>query len=85
MLSKIELKESLFKSVAKVVFNKSDGSIREMVCTLMPKYLPEQIAEKTNTRKDNDSVLAVWDIEKESWRSFRLDSIVDVEYIKKEI
>lgn len=84
MLSKIELKENLSKCFAKITFNKSDGSLREMVCTLMSEYMPtiEPLDESPKIpRKENDNVLAVWDIDNKGWRSFRLDSITNIEYI----
>lgn len=81
MLSKAELKENLSKSVSEVIFNKSDGTVRIMNCTLMAKYLPEQVAEKTNNRKENDGVIAVWDLDNEGWRSFRIESLTQVKYI----
>lgn len=87
MSNRIDLVKKLSNHKAKITFNKSDGSIREMLCTLMPQFLSvkKNLDEEEKTRKQNNDVLAVWDLEKESWRSFRLDSIIDVEYIKKEI
>jgi hypothetical protein len=84
MLSKTELKENLAKSVAKVVFNKSDGSIRIMNCTLMADYLPMVIIEEKVAhvpRKQNDEVLAVWDLDNHGWRSFNINSVIEVQYI----
>ena len=84
MLSKIELKENLSKSVAKVVFNKSDGTVRMMNCTLMADYVPMVIREEQVAhvpRKQNDEVLAVWDLDNQGWRSFNVNSVSEVEYI----
>ena len=84
MLSKIELKENLSKSVAKVVFNKSDGTVRMMNCTLMADYVPMVIREEQVAhvpRKQNDEVLAVWDLDNQGWRSFNVNSVIEVEYI----
>ena len=84
MLSKTELKENLTKSVAKVVFNKSDGTVRMMNCTLMADYLPMVIREEQVAhvpRKQNDEVLAVWDLDNQGWRSFNVNSVIEVEYI----
>lgn len=84
MLSKIELKENLSKCVAKITFNKTDGFLREMYCTLMSDYMPKPAPLDESPkipRKENDNVLAVWDIDNNGWRSFRLDSIVNIEYI----
>ena len=84
MLSKTELKNHLSKCIAKITFNKTDGFLREMYCTLMSDYMPapEPLDESPKIpRKENDNVLAVWDIDNNGWRSFRLDSIVNIEYI----
>jgi hypothetical protein len=84
MLSKTELKENLSKSIAKVVFNKSDGSTRIMNCTLMANYLPMIIKEEQVAhvpRKQNDEVLAVWDLDNQGWRSFNINSVIEVQYI----
>lgn len=84
MITKENLKENLSKCIAKVTFNKSDGFMREMYCTLMSDYMPipEPLDESPKLpRKENDNVLAVWDIDNNGWRSFRLDSIINIEYI----
>lgn len=84
MLSKTELKENLSKSVAKVVFNKSDGSTRIMNCTLISEFLPEKKLDESVRhvpRRENDEVLAVWDLDNKGWRSFNVNSVIEVEYI----
>jgi exonuclease I len=85
MLNKETLKEHLTKCVAEITFNKVDGSTRTMYCTLMSDYLPEQNAIDEDIRhiprKDNDNTLAVWDMDNKGWRSFRIDSITNVNYI----
>lgn len=84
MITKEVLKENLSKCVAKVTFNKTDGFLREMYCTLMSDYMPtpEPLDESPKIpRKENDNVLAVWDIDNNGWRSFRVDSIINIEYI----
>lgn len=82
MFDKFEVKENLRKCVATVTFTKADGSVRKMTCSLMDQYMPE-IGDKPlqEARKENDDVLAVWDLDKNAWRSFRLDSITDIQYI----
>lgn len=69
------LKSHLRAGPVKVTFLKTDGSEREMKCTLK-----EGIAiphEKTTDRvkQVSDEVCPVWDIDKGAWRSFRYDSI----------
>ena len=84
MLNKETLKEHLSRHVAEITFNKVDGSARTMYCTLMTDYLPQVISEEQVAhvpRVQTDEVLAVWDLDKQGWRSFRLDSITNVNYI----
>lgn len=84
MMTREEIKSILSKNVATVSFTKSDGTSRDMLCTLREDVLPpmfengtEQMEKKT--RKQNVDVLPVWDVEKKAWRSFRIDA---VEFIK---
>lgn len=77
------LKRVLQNSVMSVTFKKVSGEERVMKCTLDPNIIPP--ATKTDplsqekVRKINEEVLPVWDVEKEQWRSFRLDSIINIE------
>jgi len=77
------LLEELRKNVVAVYFTKVDGSKREMRCTLMPSLLPpnyvNEQAEEQDFHNKNPNVLAVWDVMKGGWRSFRIDSI---EYVQ---
>ena len=60
-----------------------DGTERIMECTLQQDLLPDQmdVEEYISERRANDEVLAVWDLEKDAWRSFRLDRVVTVEWL----
>lgn len=69
----------LQKAVYNVKFEKVDGTLRDMRCTLLPQYLPVvEVTEETEAkpvRAKNPNVIAVWDIDKAAWRSFRIDSV----------
>ena len=73
----------LSSDVANVTFTKSDGSERVMKCTLVDEYIPspELNLARTSTRKVNEAVLPVWDIDKNAWRSFRIDSITAIQVV----
>ena len=76
-----EVKAGLQSAVATVVFQKVDGSLRTMRCTLMEDHLPERKTPSTTMqRSENDDVLAVFDLEAGGWRSFRLDSIKAISF-----
>jgi hypothetical protein len=75
--------QSLLKTnVCKVVFEKLDGSERTMICTLKEDLLPTVVESKTN-KTPNEKVMPVWDIEAQSWRSFRVDSVIEFSEYKK--
>lgn len=50
-----------------------------MICTLredvIPKATKDPITQK-KVRDLNEEVLAVWDVNKEGWRSFRISNVV---------
>jgi len=80
-LNKFELKEILENGVVTVVFEKVDGTLREMKCTLLTEYLPvsnKQLLTEETIRKDNDSSISVWDVENNGWRAFRIESIKEI-------
>lgn len=77
-----ELKVLLLKALSgpktKVTFTKVDGTIREMQCTRKPETIAEAgwvQKEGTKPRKENPDVCAVFDLDKNEWRSFRFDSV----------
>jgi len=83
MITKEILKEKLKNSTAIIEFRKVDQSIRKMNCTLSTQFLPktEMVNEENKpTIKDNPNNIRVWDLDKEAWRSFRIDSILDYSF-----
>jgi len=75
---KDEIRKLAQEGIVTVTFTKVDGSERVMKCTLNKTHLPEQKDIEEATSKDNPNVLAVWDVEKSAWRSFRIDSVKEV-------
>ena len=72
------LRNMLKREVLAVTFTKKDGSERTMKCTLKEDLLPiqEDIENAVQKKKPSTESIAVWDLEKEAWRSFRFDSII---------
>lgn len=63
-----------------MTFTKSDDTLREMRCTLKEDAI-EQTEKKTErVRKENNDILSVWDLDKNAWRSFRLDSVKEFNF-----
>jgi hypothetical protein len=75
------IKSTLKTYTANVTFTKVDGSERVMKCTLNESIIPQSTEEKKTDRVkvENDNVLAVWDLESEGWRSFKIDSVKSVQ------
>jgi hypothetical protein len=77
-----KLKSELREGVVTVVFTKKDGTERTMNCTLSEAYLPKveikEDAEPKKAKAVNNDVLAVYDIDAQGWRSFRIDSIKEL-------
>ena len=67
--------------VVEIEFMKKDGTPRVMKCTLQEDFLPEVdgaiLIDKDRWKKD---ALAVFDIEKNDWRSFRWDSVKSIKF-----
>ena len=69
----------LRQNVIEVTFIKVNGEQRIMRCTLDPQYLPPnydpQHLDEQHKKKENLNTIAVWDLNAQGWRSFRVDSI----------
>lgn len=80
--TKESIRSQLRQSVMKVNFTKTDGTVREMICTLQESFtIPYE--KKTDKQKpENNDILAVWDVEKHAWRSFRVDSIISADVVE---
>lgn len=72
------LRNALQQGVLNVKFIKKDGTERDLRCTLKADMLPDQtdIEEQVQKKTPNPDVMAVWDLDKNAWRSFRFDSII---------
>ena len=63
-----------------VVFVKKDGTERKMRCTLNEESIPSEFAPKNTGKAKSDDAIAVFDLEKEDWRSFRWDSVKEIKF-----
>ena len=71
--------KNLQKKAMRITFTKVNGEERVMDCTLQEHMIPET---SESNRKQNEEVLPVFDINKGEWRSFRLDSITNIEALE---
>lgn len=70
----------LQQSECRVIFKKTNGEERDMICTLQPNIIPDAKKEdplsQKKVRSINEEVIPVWDINAEGWRSFRVDRVI---------
>jgi hypothetical protein len=87
MASEIDTKEGrewlrglLRSEKVTVLFTKKDGSERKLICTLKEDKIPNEKAPKNIGKAKSDEAIAVFDLEKSDWRSFRFDSVKKIEF-----
>ena len=73
------LKSHLRMGPVNVTFTKKDGTERLMKCTLQEGVVVPHEKTTERVKEENNEILAVWDLDKHAWRSFRLDSIKTIE------
>ena len=83
MIDKNTLLDLLRTNIVAVEFIKKDGALRHMICTLDSSHIPSQDNERVSERKLRKAlpadIVAVYDLEKEGWRSFNINSITRVQ------
>lgn len=84
MVTKQKLKDILKQNIVSISFKKIDGTDRKMLCSLKEDILPVVESKETTKKKpENENVLPVWDLEKNAFRSFRIDSLTDYSIIRE--
>ena len=74
----------LKSNVLQVTFSKVNGEERIMPCTLQLDFMPElseSKVEKVEEVSVNKSVIRAFAIDKQAWRSFRVDNVKAIEVI----
>lgn len=76
------LRGLLKEQAIEVTFIKKDGTQRLMKCTLSKKIVPqaENSSNSTKTHKHSAEAQPVYDIEAKGWRSFRWDSVKQINF-----
>lgn len=82
-MNRNELIEQLKTGPVTITFTKINGSERIMHCTLNDAFISSDdrmstMAGHEPKKQVNEKVLAVWDIENNGWRSFRIDSVTNI-------
>lgn len=63
-----------------ITFTKSDGSSREMHCTLVEGAIPLDKIPKNADSPTSTTTQRVFDVDKQEWRSFKWESITHVSF-----
>jgi|TARA_B100001971_G_scaffold196045_1_gene203461 predicted DNA-binding protein (MmcQ/YjbR family) len=78
-MKRTALIKNLQKRAMRITFTKVNGEERIMDCSLQEHIVPET---SESNRKQNKEILPVFDINKGEWRSFRLDSVTNIEALE---
>jgi len=71
------VRAELTKGSALITFKKANGELRVLECTLAEYILPEVV----NPSSLSDEAMTVFDLESNQWRSFRFDTVTEVEFL----
>ena len=79
-MTREEMMEQLIQRDCRVIFKKTNGEERDMICTLREDAIPaaskaDPLSQK-KVRSINEEVIPVWDVKAQGWRSFRVDSVI---------
>jgi len=76
------LMDTLKKNILEVTFTKVNGETRVMPCTLATNLLPvteqPKVSETNADYSVNKSVIRAFAIDKQAWRSFRVENVLSV-------
>lgn len=63
-----------------ITFTKADGDEREMHCTLVDSDIPADQKPKGTGRATPASIMRVFDVDVQEWRSFKWESVKQVQF-----
>ena len=78
MFTRDKIEEALRANVAEVKFTKSDGTERIMKCTLREDLIVPYVKKTDRVKEANTDVVPVFDVEKNEWRSFKVDAVQSI-------
>jgi hypothetical protein len=73
------VRETLGAGIVKITFEKADGTPRTMLATTKEGLTVITESKTGRTKKENPEVCVVFDTEKQEWRSFRWDRLINFE------
>lgn len=64
----------------RITFTKSDGTDREMQCTLVENLIPSDKVPKGTGRVSTEETQRVFDLAKQEWRSFKWNAVKSIHF-----
>ena len=74
------LREYLSENTITVTFTKKDGTNRVMKCTKQSDMIPTDKQPKGSGSTSTGDAVAVFDLDKQEWRSFIVENVTKVNY-----
>lgn len=76
------VRECLKNDIVKITFEKADGTPRTMLATTKEGLTVITESKTGRAKKENPDVCIVFDTEKQEWRSFRWDRMLNLQLTK---
>ena len=80
-MNRNEMVQALQNGLSEVTFNKINGDVRVMTCTLDDTIIPADFLPKTSAMLDAVEVpqttIKTYDVNAEGWRSFRVENVTN--------
>ena len=79
--------KNLYNGIVNFTFKKKGGEIREMNATLVTSQMdPRKVKESNPNPPGSDKNLIVcWDVDKNDWRSFNVDTITEFKGLVRKV
>jgi len=75
-MTREEMINELREKNCRVIFKKVNGEERDMQCTLINDVLPLRVSDPKKERPVNENTIVAFDINKEAYRSFRVENVI---------
>jgi len=79
-MTRNEMMDALYEKNCRVIFTKLNGEQRDMCCTLNMDMIPEDKRPTNGSTEYSADTIRAFDLNKEGWRSFRVDSVISFSY-----
>ena len=79
MICKTNVIRMLQTGICNITFTKSDGTERNMRCTLVEGVAVPYERKTERVKEKHPDIIAVWDVDLASWRSFNYNSLTQID------